>query len=298
MFIFATSGKGGAGRSVVGANVAYRSALTGRDTCYLDFSFASPTAGTVFAVSAVAGGTSRGGTQSYLLAETSAPDRVDVWAGSDHPALRRRPPGAGQLVLFPGDRNGSEFVTTPTIDERCAKLLLYLAEEFQVVIVDLSAGRSFAVDMALAATAMPVVRKVPSRWLVFHKWTRDHVTAATGLVHDDCGLLKVARRRGHDAEAFEEGLHFVRTAVIDPYAEGATLGQVQTEFLRACDRDLTRLADGMGADRTTVPFDALLHGREQLICDDDLHERKIAGAGTVASFVRLLTIVVEGEEAG
>jgi hypothetical protein len=45
VLIFATSDKGGTGRSVTSSNVAYREALLGKDVCYLDFDFGSPRPG-------------------------------------------------------------------------------------------------------------------------------------------------------------------------------------------------------------------------------------------------------------
>ena len=48
MLVFATSDKGGTGRSVTSCNIAYRLSLQGNDVVYLDFDFGSPTAGAIF----------------------------------------------------------------------------------------------------------------------------------------------------------------------------------------------------------------------------------------------------------
>ena len=48
MIVFAISDKGGTGRSVTSANVAFRRALAGPNVAYLDVDFGSPTAGAVF----------------------------------------------------------------------------------------------------------------------------------------------------------------------------------------------------------------------------------------------------------
>ncbi len=61
------------------------------------------------------------------------------------------------------------------------------------MIVDLSAGRSYATDMVLAATALEEMREVPARWLVFHRWTRQHIIAASGLVFGKAGHSRVRR---------------------------------------------------------------------------------------------------------
>ena len=55
MLVFAASDKGGTGRSVTSANLAYQRALAGDDVCYLDFDFGSPTAAAVFDVPERAG---------------------------------------------------------------------------------------------------------------------------------------------------------------------------------------------------------------------------------------------------
>jgi len=104
MLLFATSDKGGTGRSVTGSNVVYRRALQGGDVCYLDFDFGSPTAGAVFGISALNRGTTSGsGTHSYLQGRAAAEEQCDVWQHSDRMSLRQRPPGTGRLILIPGE---------------------------------------------------------------------------------------------------------------------------------------------------------------------------------------------------
>ena len=66
MLVFATSDKGGTGRSVTSSNIIYRRALQGGDVCYLDFDFGSPTAGSIFQINTVSRGTEAGGLHSYL----------------------------------------------------------------------------------------------------------------------------------------------------------------------------------------------------------------------------------------
>jgi hypothetical protein len=298
MLVFVTSDKGGTGRSVTSSNVAYRSALLSSEACYLDFDFGSPTAGAIFNITAKRSGTRNGGLHSYLQGRTAAPERLDVWVSSDRSSLRHRPPGAGQLVLVPGDHGGSEFPTNPEINKRCAELFLRLEEEFDVTIVDLSAGRSYATDMVLAATAMPNLQKITSRWLVFHRWTRQHVTAAAGLVYDEEGILVTGTRHGHDKDQLSDSIRFVRTAVINPYAEELSpLRPAQIAFLRSCDRELNELASTSNVGRTkvicSVPLDPLLQWREQLISDNDLYESKIANVETVAAFEQLAKSLVD-----
>ncbi len=298
MLVFATSDKGGTGRSVTSSNVAFRRALQGSDVCYLDFDFGSPTAGAIFNIPSVYRGTSAGGLHSYLRGEVAEPLRVDVWNESDRSSLRGRPPGAGRLVLVPGDRGGGEFAVLTEMADRCAELLLQVEEEFELTIVDLSAGRSYATDVALSATADPRLRGAQCRWLVFHRWTRQHIIAASGLVYGDRGLLEIGVSRGHDRERLADSIRFIRTAVVDPNSvELAGLRPAQLAWLRECNQELQTLARQHKVGRTAmlgmVPLDPVLQWREQLISNNDVFTRKIANQQTVEAFEEIAKRLTE-----
>jgi hypothetical protein len=298
MLIFATSDKGGTGRSVTSSNILYRSALQGSDVCYLDFDFGSPTAGAIFGVGSVAHGTTQGGLHDYLDGALAEPQRIEVWHESERASLRERPPGAGRLVLLPGDAGGGEFPATREHVTRCADLFLRLEEEFDLSLVDLSAGRSWATQMVLAATAMPKLRSVRCRWLVFHRWTRQHVLAASGLVYGPRGILDIGTQAGHDHDELLNSLRFVRTAVVDPDSpELEGLKPAQVAWLRECNQDLLELASNSRVGRTmligSVPLDPVLQWREQLITDNDVHARKIANLETVEAFALLAKLIVD-----
>lgn len=302
LLIFATSDKGGTGRSVTSSNVLYRRAMLGSDVCYLDFDFGSPTAGAIFSIDAVARGTANGGLHSYLRGDLPADaiDKLDVWARSDRQNLREKPIGAGSLVLAPGDVGDSEFPTSREIVERCVRLFLRLQEEeFELCLVDLSAGRSQAVQIVLAATAHPAIREVmTSRWLIFHRWTRQHILAAAGLVHGRRGLVEAGVAHGHDPTALRASIRFIRTAVVDP--DSTTLAGMrapQVAWLRDCDRSLRELASRNKLGRTsvlgTIPLDPMLQWREQLITDDDVWAKQVANAETVDAFELLAKRLVD-----
>ncbi|HEY8452571.1 MAG TPA: SCO2523 family variant P-loop protein [Natronosporangium sp.] len=292
MLLFATSDKGGTGRSVTSCNLAYRRALQGSDVCYLDFDFGSPTAGAVLQINSVEQGTTEGGLHSYLRGDVAEPHRIDVWSESSRNSLRARPPGAGRLVLYPGDLGGGEFANTPDTIRRCMRLLLRMEEEFELCLVDLSAGRSYATEMVLAATAEPEFRSVTTRWLVFHRWTRQHVTAAADLVFGERGIIAAGVARGHDRNELTNSIRFVRTVVTDPNApEQGGLRAPQQAWLRDCNTDLQRLASRCGIGRTVVlgqvPLDPVLQWHEQLITDNDVVERQIANRQTMEAFINL-----------
>ncbi|MEN3304462.1 MAG: hypothetical protein V7603_664 [Micromonosporaceae bacterium] len=293
MFVFATSDKGGTGRSVTTSNLAYRTALQGTDVCYLDFDFGSPTSGAIFDIPTATHGVDRGGMHSYLHeGKVSEPARIDIWTESDRSSLRNRPPGAGHLVLLPGDRGGGEFATTEFAIDRCRTLFLRLHEQFNLCLVDLSAGRSYATHIVLAALAHPALRAIPARWLVFHRWTRQHVLAAAALVYEERGILDTGKSCGHDRDKLLDSIRFVRTAVVDPdSSELSGLQPTQLAWLRECNKSLLDLAREMKVGRTSIlgiiPHDPVLQWREQLISDKDVWARQVANALTVERFTEL-----------
>jgi hypothetical protein len=293
VLLFATSDKGGTGRSVTSSNLAYRTALDGTDCCYLDFDFGSPTSGAIFDLpSAPAGVTGGDGLHNYFLGNTGLPRRIDIWAESERDVLRSRPAGAGRLTLLPGDRGGGEFQATPDMVERCTELFLKLAEEFGLIIVDLSAGRSYATDIVLAATARPELAGVSARWLVFHRWTRQHIIAAAGLVRGTQGLLDAGTSRGHDRQALLNSIRFIRTAVLNPAAQGqAGLRPEQLAWLDRIDRRLHELAGSTGVGRSwmlgEIPLDPVLQWQEQLLSNEDVLLHGTANQETVTAFEQL-----------
>ena len=299
MLLFATSDKGGTGRSVTGSNVVYRRAMQGGDACYVDFDFGSPTSGAIFGISALNRGTSSGcGTHSYLQGRSPVAEQWDVWQHSDRMSLRQRPPGTGRLVLIPGDANGGEFATDKGTVQRCIDLLLRLHGEFEVVLVDLSAGRSYAADVVIAATSAPELANVTSRWLVFHRWTRQHVLAAAGLVFEERGLLDIGEMHGRDRDRFGQDIRFIRTAIVDPKAPDlAGLRPPQLAWLREANRELQKLAAELNVGRSSVlgmvPLDPILQWREQFITDSDVWARHIANQATVDAFEMIAKNIVD-----
>jgi MinD-like ATPase involved in chromosome partitioning or flagellar assembly len=276
MFVFAASDKGGTGRSVTSSNVLYRSALQGNDVCYLDFDFGSPTAGAIFGIEKAENGTHSGsGLYRFLLQEVEEPERIDIWTSTDRRAISDGQANTGRLVLLPGDVGSGDFPKRTDLEDQCLNLFLRLNEEFSLCMVDLSAGRNLAVEMALKVTARPEMRNIMSRWLVFHRWTRQHVVAAGGLVNGPRGLLANAEAAGHDRQQFANNLRYVRTAVIDPTpSTHSGLTAKQDVWLTECNQRLTRLAGqhqvGKNLVLGTVPLDPMLQWQEQLITDKDV----------------------------
>jgi hypothetical protein len=289
MLVFAASDKGGTGRSVTSCNIAYRLSLAGNDVAYLDFDFGSPTAGAIFEISKINHGTEHG-LHSYISGELSSPYQVDVHTVSDRSGLRMMHAKSGRLALFAGDRGGAEFPSSTEKVRRCIELFRRLDQEFQVCMVDLSAGRSHALHMALNATVAPEIRSVPVRWLVFHRWTRQHIIAAHGLVYGNDGLLDEGVRAGHEREALQDSIRFIRTAVPVLKSPLSANHPAQAKWLRTCNEELRQLALrnklGHSATLGETPVEPVLQWREQIISDADV-SGSIANAATVDAFEEL-----------
>lgn len=301
LIVFATSDKGGTGRSVTSSNVLYRSASLGTNVCYLDFDFGSPTAGAIFGIDSIARGVEGGGLHSYLQATAPNPGMFDVWSQSERKEVRDKPLGAGRLVLLPGERGGGEFPAREAVVNQCVQLFLRLYEDFDVCLVDLSAGRSQAVDIVLGALTHPDISKNPDiqyRWLIFHRWTRQHILAAGGLVFGKHGLLDAGAERGLESRDLNAAIRFVRTAVVDPNSPQLKgMRAEQIAWLLECDNDLRNLASQQKLGRTRVvgstPLDPMLQWREQLITDGDIWQTRVANAETVKAFEELARKIVD-----
>ncbi|WP_405747121.1 SCO2523 family variant P-loop protein [Streptomyces canus] len=303
MLVFAASDKGGTGRSVTSANLAYHRALGGDAVCYLDFDFGSPTAAAVFDVPGITDEAEGRGLHSYLKGKIAEPLLIDVWGRTEHPVLRSRPGGAGRLVLLPGDRGGGEFVTDEDNLRRCVDLVVRLHRDFDLIVVDLSAGRSYAMDLVLAATARGPLRKMPTRWLVYHRWTRQHVSAAAELVTGKQGLLSAGEAMGHDRNTLLGAIRYVRAAVPDlesPVWEKAP--PEQSRWMRECDSQLEGLAAQLGIGRTrmlgSVPLEPVLQWHEQLITEADVHDSRIANIKTWKALGELAQRLTEDKHWG
>jgi hypothetical protein len=299
MLVFAISDKGGTGRSVTSCNLVYQAALRGLNVCYMDWDFGSPTAGAIFGADFLSRGTTSGrGMHAYFLGQVLEPQTVDLWSASDRNSLRHRPPNSGRMELLPGDAGQGEFrVSDGPITQRARDILMWADSEFDLCIVDLSAGRSYALQMALTAASptQPVGR---SRWLVFHRWTMQHLTAAHGLVHGAQGVLDTGTKVGHDRETLLDQVRYVRTAIIDPNAPDLRgLRTSQLSWLHERNKELhTRAKElDLGARWVlgSVPVDPVFQWHEQLLTSSDLYGRETANKVTVDALRDLSLAVLD-----
>ncbi|GAB6898777.1 SCO2523 family variant P-loop protein [Kineosporia succinea] len=301
MIVFATSDKGGTGRSVTSCNLVYQAALRGLNVGYLDWDFGSPTAGAIFGVDSLNRGTRSGrGQHAYFLGQVLEPETVDIWAASDRNSLRHRPPGSGRMELLPGDEGQGEFrVGEGPIVQRALDILRWAQNEYDLTVVDLSAGRSYALRMALTATR-PDENVGRSRWLVFHRWTMQHLTAAHGLVHGAQGLLDTGTKVGHDREDLLDRIRFVRTAIIDPNApdlRGLRTSQLSWLSERNAELHLRARELELGARWVlgSIPVDPVFQWHEQLLTSSDLYGRETANKVTVDALHDLSLAVLDDD---
>jgi hypothetical protein len=289
MLVFAASDKGGTGRSVTSCNIAYRLSLAGSDVAYLDFDFGSPTAGAIFEISGLERG-STPGLHSYITGATGGLRATDVWDVSTQLSLRGLHARAGRLMFYAGDEGGAEFPSTADRVRRCIELFRQLDQEFELCFVDLSAGRSHALHLALNATAAREIRSIPTRWLIYHRWTNQHIIGANGLVYGVDGLLDAGKRAGHDPTELENSTRFVRTAVPVLNSPQSADRPAQAKWLRTCNDELKQLALrrklGHSAMLGETPVEPVLQWREQIISDADVASG-IANEPTVAAFDEL-----------
>ncbi len=261
MLLFAAAARGNIGRTVTLCNVALRCAQRGSNVAYLDWDPDEPSAARIYGVDAREAGA------------------YDVWKTSEHDALRAGPAGAGSLVLRVGQEPPAGL----------PDLFARLDQEFDLVLVEPAAGRSKGLEQALSATASV---RVACRWLVFHRWTLEHVRAAADMVYGRKGIIEAGTMYGHDREWLRNSLRFVRTAVADPAADDLEgLRAAQVAWLDAMDRELRRVAGmhGAGTSMTldSVPFEPVLQWREQLITDADASTRGVANEATIEAYDRL-----------
>jgi hypothetical protein len=182
--------------------------------------------------------------------------------------------------------------------KQTAELFMQLETEYFATIVDLSAGRSAAVQMVLRALAAPALADSKVRWLLFHRWTRQHLLAANGLLFDERGILKEAEAAKLDVDEFLHRIRTIRTAVPDLRAPESAISGPQATWLQECDRQLDDLAGdlrlGSGILLGSTPMEPMLQWREQLITPDDVSQG-FANAATQSAFAKLASDLVDDQ---
>lgn len=252
-----TSYKGGSGRSTAAANVAYQLAVQGYDVCLVDLDLASPTLGAILGMEGYETGAEQG--VHHLLPRTgglepvygiaNAPAMVlDVTAycQSDEVPLN----ATGKFEVLLGSRDFEDVLDSfAQVDDPLDKLLVMLGEErYDAVFVDVRSGSDSPLD---ALATGPTFK----RWVVFHRWTPQHLEGTYRLLKQDLGPLG------------QGDVLLVRTAYQDPGPyRGATL-----DFVREQERELSGMyarlfeRDIAVDPPVTIPREELLFWREGIL---------------------------------
>jgi hypothetical protein len=281
-FVYAAvSHKGGAGRSTAAANVAYQAANAGRSVCLVDLDLDSATMGAVLGLSERAVG-GKLGIQSLLATDGLPQVSIDrllldlrnvrfvddlVFTGAN--------PGAFYLV--PGNAEQKELVSEAEMGPILADALSWLATTFDIVIVDVRAGKSAALRAILDAAAS----LDHFTWLLFYRWTHQHLSAARDMVET----------LSQWAQAYEQPRPVVpvstaRIARVD--VNGDPWFEHQYDALQL--REDREIAQRLGRPAESIPFDRVFQWKEQILCGP----RHQGGQATVAAFRDLANCLAMG----
>lgn len=279
--IFAmTSHKGGTGRTVATANIAYQLVLRGLNVCCVDLDLTSPTFGAVLGMEGFRSGAEEGVHDLLPQAGRAAPKPAtsvrqllkNVWAfNQDRDFQATRSDTVGMFDLLPGKKRvdwvlGNEEQMAPPLTE----VLTQLAGRYNAVFVDVRSGYSDAASALLLSA-------VVDRWIVFYRWTPQHMVGAGDLL----GRLPAGTV-----------VHAVRVAYGDPVNVGA---QNRQWFVQR-DGELKQEEEEVILSRAnqlpTIPLDPVLQWREKFLLESDVR-RGIARQETLDAYSRVATALVE-----
>lgn len=277
----AISHKGGTGRSVTLANVAYRLALKGLDVCCVDLDFTSPTLGSVLGMSRYETGVVEKGSQVEprsifdLLNRTNHAQTVrnmcdnalvNIWAESDE--LRNmQPTSSPRFVLLPGLKN----MDTEVLDlARLIPLIEYLGGQFDVVFLDVRSGNSEVADLLASNECDPYINS----WLLHFRWTRQHLAGVANFVSSFL----------YDTEGrFEQRILLVSTAFPPIGETDNALRADLAEYNASLETRLRELCTKLHKELLgRVPFEKLLLWKEAVITQG-MVDRGVASSHTYDS---------------
>ena len=254
------SHKGGTGRTVTTANMAYHLASLGKNVCILDLDLASPTLGSVVGLKGIATGAPMG--IHDVLLGTQQPESVyelskDVW--ESQPLRDYRSHLCGSFDIIPGTMGGGDINVLPRGDDaqvrRLNRLIDQLSGNYDFLFCDLRSGIS---NVANAFLAQPLAAQLTS-WLLFHRWTTQHLY----------GVLELAREL-NKATQVTTRFSCIRTATIDTKAapeSSQTWINRRNDELERLYIQLQALTDPPLEDLGHVPSELLLQWSECIITE-------------------------------
>ena len=286
------SHKGGTGRTVTTANIAYHLAVLGKNVCIVDLDLASPTLGSVVGLADIGVGAPKGEGIHDILIGARPPEDVaeierDVWESND--IANSRSWECGDYFLVPGRAGGGDQALTLGEDfrddhrNRLVRSLDHLLRRFDFVFCDLRSGIG---NVAEAFLTRPVVGRLDA-WLLFHRWTRQHLVGAIDLAQ------RLSANTVRPSAETEKPVRFlrIRTASIDK-------GSVKQEAKRWVNQQHDKLLeessrlDGVTdpplEEIGSVPLDPLLQWTECILTS----ERDATSRDTIDAFSQIAKFLV------
>ena len=272
------SHKGGTGRTVSTANLAYQLARRGKDVCILDLDLASPTLGAVVGFEDIATGADIG--IHHILQGHRQPEQVaelerDVWDSldiNDH----YRPLTHGKFKLVPGTRSGGDIAMdgeNRDAPKYLSRVLTELRSRYEYVFCDLRSGFS---DVARAFLWERIASQLDS-WLLFYRWTHQHL-------HGVEDLASVLSKSTSTSTRFLS----IRTAVVkidSVPSESRTWIAQRNDDLRERSKRLQDCTNPPLKNIGVIPLDLVLQWSEGILTTD--HVEVVGNADTLNAFGKL-----------
>ena len=283
------SHKGGTGRTVSTANIAYHLARRGRDVCILDLDLASPTLGAVVGLDNIAAG-AKVGIHNILTGELQ-PEKVselerNVWESPDINE-HYRPEIHGKFCVVPGTRTGGDAVMgtdNPEARSRLSRVLTDLGSRYEYVFCDLRSG----IGPVSEAFLWDRIAYQLHSWLLFYRWTHQHLHGVEDLA--------IALSENTDRPLGRTNPRFlsVRTAVIEigrVPSESRTWIAQRHDRLRERSRRLEASTEPPLENVGTIPLDLVLQWSESILTLE--HAAVVGNSDTLKAFENLAAILDE-----
>ncbi len=292
--VIGASFKGGAGRTTTMANVAFRLALSPKNSvCMMDLDLGAPTLGSVLELDGYETGTKVGrGVHSFLPnPQTGNRPRevgalledkdllIDVQSNCASPGVREALRNLGEDPSFRvllGESEWREVANPESLFKPINEIIETLASRWPYTFVDIGAGTDSQL-LALTHHHRPQERT----WAVFYRWTPQHVRGTSHLIEQ---LLanNVPRER----------IHTVRVARGTPPQDldGTAAEMAAAKWVRDQDAETERIAGQLGLldfPVTDIPRSEILYWRDGIIATEALPSLADASRELIEAYCQL-----------
>ena len=295
MLVFSISDKGGTGRTVTSCNIAYQAALQGQNVCYFDLDLGSPTASNTFGLDNSLLDSSKSLHEFLNKDSVDEPQHIDVFAESEQFKEEGPPPDAGKLIFVPGKRTGKEFDSSFKNTDRCLQYFKELQnnKKFDLCIVDVSAGRSPALELIMKVLGKDheTDKELNYVWLVFHRWTKQHLQAAHNLVYSPNGLHYLANKKQLPDTKFRNSIYYVRTAFVEEIKAQTPAQEVWITEKKQALQEIAGELGLLNRQLGEIPWDPMLYWNEQLITANDIAQ-ELTNQSTMDAFKELAKALI------